>query len=212
MSKYINDLIARGENQQLDFKFEISDSMKIARTLVAFSNTDGGKLLVGVKDNGRIAGVRSEEEFHMLEGAARLYCRPEISISLKTWTVDGKTIVEADVPEGSNKPYYCREPDGRWKAWFRQDDQNHPASTVMLEVWKYRHRRRGVVLHFSEKESFLLNYLSEVPDITLEGFCRISGVKKREATAIISKLISFGMLGFRFSEGEFYYFTTDPQQ
>ncbi|MCK4854687.1 MAG: ATP-binding protein, partial [Bacteroidales bacterium] len=60
----------------LDFKFEISDARKIARTLVAFSNTDGGKLLIGVKDNGKIAGIRSEEEYHMLEAAAELYCRP----------------------------------------------------------------------------------------------------------------------------------------
>ena len=50
MSKYIQNLIEQGENQMLDFKFEISDARKIARTLVAFSNTDGGKLLIGVKD------------------------------------------------------------------------------------------------------------------------------------------------------------------
>lgn len=46
----------------LDFKFEISDSKKIARSLVAFANTDGGRLLIGVKDNGVISGIRSEEE------------------------------------------------------------------------------------------------------------------------------------------------------
>jgi len=63
----IKILIAQGEHQQLDFKFEISDAAKIARSLVAFANTDGGKLLIGVKDNGVIAGVRSEEEKFMIE-------------------------------------------------------------------------------------------------------------------------------------------------
>ena len=58
----IEELIAQGEHQQLDFKFEVSDSKKIARTLSAFANTDGGRLLIGVKDNGAIAGVRSDEE------------------------------------------------------------------------------------------------------------------------------------------------------
>jgi len=77
MSAFIHNLIEEGEHQQLDFKFEISDSKKIARSLVAFANTDGGKLLVGVKDNGAIAGVRSDEEFHMVEAAAQLYCRPD---------------------------------------------------------------------------------------------------------------------------------------
>ena len=63
---YIHALIAEGEHQQQDFKFEISDARKIAKTLSAFANTDGGRLLIGVKDNGKIAGVRSEEEKYMI--------------------------------------------------------------------------------------------------------------------------------------------------
>ena len=65
-TEYIHILIAEGEHQQQDFKFEISDARKIARTLSAFSNTDGGRLLIGVKDNGKIAGVRSDEEKYMI--------------------------------------------------------------------------------------------------------------------------------------------------
>jgi len=53
---YIYKLIEEGEHQQQDFKFEISDARKIAKSLSAFSNTDGGRLLIGVKDNGKIAG------------------------------------------------------------------------------------------------------------------------------------------------------------
>ena len=71
-------MIAEGEHQQQDFKFEISDARKIAKTLSAFANTDGGRLLIGVKDNGKIAGVRSEEEKYMIEAAAQLYCIPEV--------------------------------------------------------------------------------------------------------------------------------------
>ena len=81
-TQYIHALIAEGEHQQQDFKFEISDARKIAKTLSAFSNTDGGRLLIGVKDNGKIAGVRSDEEQYMIEAAARLYCRPEVSTDL----------------------------------------------------------------------------------------------------------------------------------
>ncbi|MBE6307665.1 MAG: ATP-binding protein, partial [Bacteroidales bacterium] len=73
---YIHALIAQGEHVQQDFKYEISDARKIARTLSAFANTLGGRLLIGVKDNGRIAGVRSEEEMYMIEAAAQLYCTP----------------------------------------------------------------------------------------------------------------------------------------
>ena len=69
----LHRLIAQGEHQQQDFKYEISDARKIARTLSAFANTDGGRLLIGVKDNGKIAGVRSDEEIYMVEAAASRY-------------------------------------------------------------------------------------------------------------------------------------------
>jgi len=52
MERYLKDLISGGEGQQLDFKYCISDSRKIARTLSAFANSGGGKLLIGVRDNG----------------------------------------------------------------------------------------------------------------------------------------------------------------
>ena len=59
--QYLEKLISEGEHVHQDFKFAISDARKIAKSLSAFANTEGGRLLVGVKDNGKIAGVRSEK-------------------------------------------------------------------------------------------------------------------------------------------------------
>ncbi|MBQ3990536.1 MAG: ATP-binding protein, partial [Bacteroidales bacterium] len=70
--------IAEGEGLHLDFKHCISDSGKIARSLAAYANTDGGSLLIGVRDNGSIAGVSSEEECYMIETAAMLYTYPVV--------------------------------------------------------------------------------------------------------------------------------------
>ena len=61
-AEYLRDLINQGEHQQQDFKFEISDARKIARSLSAFSNTEGGRLLVGVKDNGKIAAYAPKKK------------------------------------------------------------------------------------------------------------------------------------------------------
>ena len=96
---YIHALIAEGEHQQQDFKFEISDARKIAKTLSAFANTNGGRLLIGVKDNGKIAGVRSEEEKYMIEAAAQLYCVPEVEYSLQTYIVEGRQVLVATIEE-----------------------------------------------------------------------------------------------------------------
>ena len=110
---YLQQLIEEGEHQQQDFKFEISDARKIARSLSAFANTDGGRLLIGVKDNGRIAGVRSEEEVYMIEAAAQLYCLPQVAIEMHTYTVDGKTVLIAEIPKSAEKPVQAQVAPGK---------------------------------------------------------------------------------------------------
>ena len=70
MNSKLIKMIAEGEHQRQDFKYCINDSRKIARSMVAFSNADGGRLLLGVRDNGSVAGVKSDEEYYMAEAAA----------------------------------------------------------------------------------------------------------------------------------------------
>ncbi|MFW6257370.1 MAG: helix-turn-helix domain-containing protein, partial [Prolixibacteraceae bacterium] len=102
MSKYLQKLILEGEHQQQDFKYCINDSKKIAKSLVAFANTDGGRLLIGVKDNGRIAGVRTDEEYYMVESAAKIYSEPPIDFSTKEWRHEGKMVLEISVEPSEN--------------------------------------------------------------------------------------------------------------
>ena len=72
--------MSEGEHVHQDFKFAITDARKIAKSLSAFANTEGGRLLIGVKDNGKIAGIRSEEELYMIEAAATMYCKPAVAL------------------------------------------------------------------------------------------------------------------------------------
>ncbi len=113
-TEYIHALIAEGEHQQQDFKFEISDARKIAKTLSAFANTDGGKLLIGVKDNGKIAGVRSDEEQYMIEAAAGLYCSPEVNYTMQTYQVEGRSVLVVQIEESDRKPVYAKDETGKY--------------------------------------------------------------------------------------------------
>lgn len=200
MSRYIQDLIDQGENQMLDFKFEISDARKIARTLVAFSNTDGGKLLIGVKDNGKIAGIRSDEEYHMLEAAAELYCSPVIPFRAQKWTILGKTILEVDIARASNRPCRAQNENERWLAYLRVEDQNLLANRVLMKVWRKEKRKKGIFLEYSIAEKILLNYLEANDYITLSKFCRISRVRLQQAEEILSDFIVLEIIKISFSE------------
>ena len=134
-TEYIHALIAQGEHQQQDFKFEISDARKIAKTLSAFANTDGGRLLIGVKDNGRIAGVRSDEEKYMIEAAAQLYCRPEIEYSIQVYQVEGKSVLVTTITPSRQRPVYARDESGRYWAYLRVAGNNSSADTL-VPLWR----------------------------------------------------------------------------
>ena len=101
--------IARGEGVSQDFKFRIDDQKKIARTLAAFANTEGGSLLIGVKDNGKIAGVNPEEEYYMIEGASDLYTKPPVAFESKA-SVATSGFNSADRP--NLRIRYGRYPNG----------------------------------------------------------------------------------------------------
>ena len=73
---FVLRMIAEGEHQQQDFKLRVDDAAKIAKTLCAFANSHGGRLLIGVRDSGEVAGCRVEEEFHMVQCAAEVHCHP----------------------------------------------------------------------------------------------------------------------------------------
>ena len=197
--QYIKSLIAKGENQQLDFKFEINDSRKIARTLVAFANTDGGKLLVGVKDNGAISGVRSDEEYYMVEAAANMFCKPEMPFDVKKWIVDKKIVLEISVQQGRN-PFFAKDENGKWMAYVRVNDQNILANRVLIEVWKRKKKPHGIFIKYSKNENDLLLYLSENKKISLSKYTRVSKLTIKEAEKILINLLCLDVIQMELSE------------
>lgn len=205
MSGYIFDLIREGENEVLDFKHSITDSKKIARSLVAFANTQGGKLLVGVRDNGSISGITSEEEFYMVEAAAHLYCRPEIRFSTETWYIKGKTVLEITIPKSLQKTYYARDKDGKWKVYIRVKDQNLLANRVLIKAWKQRQKKRGTLIRYTDKEKILLDYLSEHSSITFSKFRRIARISPFKAERILINMVVLNLVEIVFTENSTYY-------
>lgn len=205
MEAYLRKLIDEGENQQLDFKYAINDSRKIARTLVAFSNTDGGRLLIGVRDNGSIAGIRTDEELYMVDTAAHLFCRPEIIYTTKQHITAGKTILEVEVFKGSQRPYQSKDEDGRWIAYFRHKDQNLAVNRVLLQVWRKEEKRSGVMVRFGKTENLLLDYLTKHGSITLSKFRKIAQISSHRAESILANLIIFKTLLIEASEKGFRY-------
>lgn len=187
---HIEELIAQGEHQQLDFKFEVSDSRKIARTLSAFANTDGGRLLIGVKDNGAIAGVRSEEEYYMIEAASKMYTKPEVPFTATRWNVNGKTVLEVLIEKGSEKPYLAPDKDNRFRAFIRVADENILANQILVLAWKKSSCDDGTLLRVAQPVEMLFDCLKRENEISTNRFCRIAHIRYHEACEILSDLLA----------------------
>lgn len=192
----VEEWIAEGEHQRLDFKFEVSDSKKIARTLCAFANTDGGRLLIGVKDNGAVSGVRSEEEYYMIEAAAGMYCRPAVPFEATRWEVKGKTVLEIYVSPSGSKPHFAPDKDGKYKAYLRAADENILADEVLVLAWRKKSEPVGTLLKVSKPVEKLLHYLDSHPHIRLSQFCRLTRINHRTGKNILSDMLALDTLHY----------------
>lgn len=197
---YIQRLIEEGEHLHQDFKFEISDSRKIARSLSAFANTDGGRLLIGVKDNGAIAGVRSDEEFYMIQAAAQLYTRPEVKFEVFQWEVSQKTVMEIRVQKGSHIPYKAPDKDGKYVAYVRVGDQNYVANIVLLQVWKRQYSFDGAYIELTDKERQLLDIISSQGGCTMSRLIKLTKIPRFQLTEILINMMLLKVIDMRFSE------------
>ena len=204
-TQYIHQLVAEGEHDHQDFKFEISDARKIARSISAFANTGGGRLLVGVKDNGKIAGVRSEEEIYMIEAAASMYCQPKVEIGTQTYIAEGRTVLEIDIDEASAKPVYALDEENKPKAYIRIADENILASPVHLKVWQHAKKERGALLTFTEREQNLLDILKEHELLTLNQCCRRCKTSRQTTCNLLADFIRFGLVAPVFQGHQFYF-------
>ncbi|MDR0743789.1 MAG: ATP-binding protein [Tannerella sp.] len=207
----IEALIAQGEHQQLDFKFEVSDSKKIARTLSAFANTDGGRILIGVKDNGNIAGIRSEEEYYMIEAASTMYTKPSVPFSAIRWELNGKTVLEVYIAPGDKKPYTAPDKDDKYKAYIRVADENRPANEVLLFSWRKKNRENGLLLPLTRPVKKILVYLESHPYIHIGQFCRIAHINYYTARNILSDLIAINTLKYHVVDKQIVYSPVAPE-
>jgi predicted HTH transcriptional regulator len=203
---HIKRLILEGENVSVDFKKTISSAEKIAKTLVAFANNKGGKLLIGVADDGTIKGVKDEEEEkYMITKAAHQFCKPAIEPKFEEIYVDDKLVLVVDIPKSDTKPHYALDEHHKWWVYYRAKDKSLLASKIMVEVIKQGNKETGQFIAYAENEKKLLAYLAQHNRITLKEYSKLTRSANKKAQKIIVSLILTGILIPHLSEKEEYF-------
>lgn len=201
---YIRRLIDEGEHEHQDFKFQISDARKIARSISAFANHGGGRLLIGVKDNGVVAGVRSDEDLYMIEAAAETYCRPSVEVEMTAFRCEGGAVVyRVAIPQSDRRPVCVREEGDRLKAYYRVADENIAAHPLMVEAWRLQADGAGGLLTFSPAERALLHLLELEEYIAPDELKLRAHLSRRAADDAIVRLASLGVVRFTYRGGRF---------
>ncbi len=202
----IKRLIQAGENVNVDFKKTISNTEKIAKTLVAFANNKGGKLLIGVADDGTIKGVKSEdEERYMITKAAHFYCKPSLEPKFEEIYIDEKVVLVAEIPESDIKPHYALDENKKWWVYFRVQDKSILASKIIVDVLREGNLQKGQLIFYSEYEKKLLTYLADHGRITLKEFSKLTRSAYKKAQKIIVSLILTGVIIPHISDKDEYF-------
>jgi len=202
----VKRLIFEGEGVSLDFKKKITSCEKIARTMVAFANNKGGRLLIGVADDGTITGVKSEdEERYMITKAAHLFARPQLEPVFEEVYVDDKVVLVVDITESEIKPHFALSEDGKWWVYVRVKDKSVLASKIVVDVLKRSTRGEGVLIEYSSNEKALLEYLEKAARITIKECCDLLKIGRRRAQKLLVDLVLSGIIRINTTEKEEFY-------
>lgn len=199
--RYLLSLIGEGEHQQQDFKYRVDDARKLAKSVSAFANTDGGRLLIGVRDDGFIAGVRKEGEIYVMHQAAYKYCQPEASVRFDTYHAEGRTVVIATVPPSDKKPVCAQDEDGQMRAYIRIKDENIVASPVLFKLMKESQQPQGALLTMDDDIRRLLSMMDE--PLTLNRLVKLVKLPRPKVVALLAHLIRFGTVKWEYVDQEF---------
>ena len=204
--RYLLSLIREGEHQQQDFKYRVTDARKLAKSVSAFANTNGGRLLIGVRDDGHLSGVRSEEEIYMMHQAAYKYCKPESTIKFETYHIDGRNIVIATIPPSDKRPICAQDDEGKLRAYVRIADENIVASPVLMALWREAQKPKGSIMTYNDTVRQLLNAMQGRQ--TLNQIVSISKLPRPKVITLLARLIRFGTVQWEYSDQQFLFSQT----
>ena len=145
----------------------------------------------------------------MAEAAAKLYSKPPISFETKQWLIEGKTVLEINIPKSREIPHLAQVEEGKWMVYIRKDDQDIVAPGILLKVWEQKKSPVGVHIPFTEEETNLLSLLTLNPFLSLNQYCRLAKFQYHKGEMMFVKLIVIGVVGMQISETGTRFFLRD---
>ncbi|HRI85502.1 MAG TPA: ATP-binding protein [Ignavibacteria bacterium] len=205
----LNELIEGGENESVEFKRKFSSPEKIAKEMIAFANSKGGRLLFGVDDDKSIVGVESEKgELELISTAAKFYCEPEIEFHTEIMLLRGKDIVVVTIEESKNKPHmlFTDDTEKGQKVYIRFKDRSMLASKETVKILKNSNADSPPLqISVGDIEKALFEFLNKNERITVKGFKKLANISERRASRTLVNLVKAKVIRHHFFGSEDYF-------
>jgi len=205
----LNELIEEGENDKVEFKRKFSSPEKIAKEMIAFANSKGGKILFGVDDDKTIIGVESEKgELELIRTAAKFYCEPEVEFDTDILLLKKKDIVVVHIEESMNKPHrlITDESSDEIKVYIRLNDKSILASKETVKILRNSNTDSPALqVSIGDIEKALFEFLNQNEKITVKGFKKLVNISERRASRTLVNLVKAKVIRHHYFGNEDYF-------
>ena len=126
------DILSRGEDSHHQFKADITNANSLAAEVVAFSNSSGGRIFIGVNDDGSVRGLSNDDVARLnqlIANAATNNVRPAMVPLTENVSHPNGIVLVLTVPEGISKPYMVAQ-DGALSIWVKKGADKDRKSVV----------------------------------------------------------------------------------
>jgi hypothetical protein len=189
--------VSLGEGMHTEFKRRVPRPERIAKEAIAFANAEGGRIFLGVDDDGTLVGVRDavEEEFALIE-ALHAHVAPALDVVLTRVPLTGRReVLVVDVLESTEKPHFLQNGSGEsGTAYIRVGASSVEASREAVRLMRHAREPKDVRFEFGEKEQLLMRYLDRHERITVEAFAVLAGIPRRRASQTLVLLAKANVL------------------
>lgn len=210
----IIEMIELGEGLNVEFKQRFSSHEKIAKEMIAFANTRGGHIIIGVDDDGSIYGIESEKsDQDLIEQTAHSYCEPPLNYSTEIIELKGREVLLIKIPESDNKPHriqdYKNSIDLNTAAvYVRVNDKSVLASKEMIKLMQTQSKGKSLTNYaIGSNERIVFDYLDKYEKITVKDLSKHANISDRRASRTLIKLVRANLLLIHVKDNGENYFT-----
>lgn len=212
--KKVLELIEEKEGVHVEFKQRFSSHEKIAKELIAFANTSGGYLLIGIDDDASVYGIASEKsDTELIRETAEKYCEPPIDYGISFHEIKHKEVLVVEVLESKIKPHRLQDFNktldlNTAQVYVRINDKSVLASKEMIKLMQTTSSGKSLVNYNVGKiEKSVFEFLDKNELITVKELSKHCNISERRASRTLIKLVRANIILIHVKDNGENYFT-----